>query len=55
MISKKALEIVDKTLQDISCNHKPFGNKLIIVGGDSRQILPVVQNGTEKNIIEKRI
>ena len=51
MISKKAVEIVDKTKQDISCNHKPFGKKLIILCGDFRQILPVVQNGTDKNMI----
>ena len=27
MIPKKAFEIAEKTLQDISCNHKQFENK----------------------------
>ena len=55
MIPKKALEIVNKTLKVMSSNGKPFGNKLIILGGDFRQILPVVKNGTERKIIEETI
>ena len=52
--SKKALE-VNKTLTDMSNNDKTFGNKLIILGGDFRQILPVVKNGTERKIIKETI
>ena len=39
MIPKKALEIVDKTLRDC-CNieNLPFAGKLMILGGDFRQI-----------------
>ena len=56
MIPKKALEIVDKTLRDC-CNieNLPFAGKLIILGGDFRQILPVVKNGTKFNIINETI
>ena len=56
MIPKKALGIVDKTLRDV-CNidHLPFAGKLIILGGDFRQILPVVKNGTKFNIINETI
>ena len=49
MIPKKALKIVNKTLKDMSSNGKPFGSKLIILGGDFHQISPVVKNGTENN------
>ena len=55
MIPKKALEIVNKTLKDMSSNGKPFGNKLIIIGADSREILPVFKNGTGKKLIEETI
>ena len=46
MIPKKVLEIVNNTLQDVCSNKVPFGGKLIILGGDFRQILPVVKNST---------
>ena len=52
-IPKKALEIVNKTLKHMSSNDKPFENKLMILGGDFRQITPVVKNGTERKIIEE--
>ena len=55
MISKKALEIVDKTLQDVCYNNEPFGGKLIILGGDFRQILPVVKHGFRNTIVEETI
>ena len=48
------MKIVDTTLQAISCVHKPFRNKLIILDGDFCQIVLVV-NGTGKNIIEETI
>ena len=40
MIPKKALEIGDKPFKDMSCNNNPFGNKLIIFGGDFCHIFP---------------
>ena len=55
MVPKKALEIVDKTLQDVSYNNEPFGGKLIILGGDFRQILPVVKHGFRNTIVEETI
>ena len=36
-------------------NNKPFGNKLIILGSDFCQILPVVKNVTERRIIKETI
>lgn len=55
MISKKALEIIDKTLRDLCNNNIPFGNKLLILGGDFRQILPVQKRGTKESIIQDTI
>ena len=37
----------------MSCNNKPFGSKLFILGGDFCQILPVLKNGTERRLIEE--
>ena len=55
MIPRKALEIVDKTLQDVCNNNLPFGGKLLVLGGDFRQILPVVKNGCRSTIIQETI
>ena len=55
MIPKKALEIVDKTLRDVSYKDEPFGGKLIVLGGDFRQILPVVKRGFRNTFIEETI
>ncbi|EGT37482.1 hypothetical protein CAEBREN_25238 [Caenorhabditis brenneri] len=45
MSPKAALETVDQVLQDVTGIKKPFGGKLIILGGDFRQCLPVVHRG----------
>lgn len=55
MIPKKALEIIDNTLQDLCDNTNPFGGKLIILGGDFRQILPVIKYSSRTTIIEETI
>lgn len=55
MIPKKALEIVNKTLQDVCSSYLSFGEKLIVLGGDFRQILPVIKNGFRSSIIEETI
>lgn len=36
---------VDRSLGDIRKKDKPFGGIPFVFGGDSRQILPVVQHG----------
>ena len=55
MIPKKALEIVDRTLQDLCFNKLPFGGKLLILGGDFRQIAPVIKSGSKSDIILQTI
>jgi hypothetical protein len=46
MVHKEALRIIDQVLQRIMDNVLPFGGKLIVVGGDYQQLLPVVSNVT---------
>jgi len=33
----------------------PFGGKVVVLGGDPKQILPVVQNGSKSQIINASI
>ncbi|XP_042757711.1 uncharacterized protein LOC122197560 [Lactuca sativa] len=57
MIHKHAFEALDRSLKDIlSCDFRgnsklPFGGKTIVFGGDFRQILPVVPNGSMQDIV----
>ncbi|XP_022032303.1 uncharacterized protein LOC110933386 [Helianthus annuus] len=57
MIHKHAFEALDRTLKDIlmpDCSNSealPFGGKVIVFGGDFRQILPVVPNGSRQDIV----
>ncbi|XP_044585994.1 uncharacterized protein LOC123266031 [Cotesia glomerata] len=55
MAPRYALEIIDRTLQHIMNNNIPFGGKLMILGGDFRQLLPVQPNATRSEIINLSI
>ncbi|XP_024006604.1 uncharacterized protein LOC112083106 [Eutrema salsugineum] len=44
MMSKDCFETLDRTMRDILEVDKPFGDKVIVLGGDFRQILPVIPN-----------
>ncbi|VDL66325.1 unnamed protein product, partial [Nippostrongylus brasiliensis] len=52
MASKAAFEAVDILLRDVMQNNSPFGNKLIVVGGDFRQTLPIVQHGGREETVQ---
>nr|XP_047142927.1 ATP-dependent DNA helicase pif1-like [Hydra vulgaris] len=52
MIPKHALSAIDKLLQDICNNNFSFGGKVILMGGDFRQILPVVKRGRPAEVVE---
>ncbi|KAG2190432.1 hypothetical protein INT47_005587, partial [Mucor saturninus] len=58
MISRDVLETVDRSFRDImrhqdeGLGRVPFGGKLIVFGGDFRQVLPVVPKGTKDDIIQ---
>ncbi|XP_057760274.1 uncharacterized protein LOC130980630 [Arachis stenosperma] len=61
MISKYCYEALDKCLRDIlRCSdsynaHLPFGGKVVVLGGDFRQILPVIPKGSRQDIIQSSI
>ncbi|RZB86135.1 hypothetical protein D0Y65_026272 [Glycine soja] len=41
--------------QDTNSNHLPFGGKVVVFGGDFRQILPVVPKGSRFDIVHAAI
>ncbi|KMQ89447.1 hypothetical protein RF55_10925 [Lasius niger] len=41
MAPRYALEIMDRTLRDIMNNNISFGGKIVLLGGDFRQLLPI--------------
>ncbi|KAL7114938.1 hypothetical protein ACP275_04G152500 [Erythranthe tilingii] len=46
MAKRWAIENVNKCFQDIMGNNEDFGGKVMVFGGDFRQVLPVVPRGT---------
>nr|XP_047144013.1 ATP-dependent DNA helicase pif1-like [Hydra vulgaris] len=55
MIPKHALNAMDRLLKDVCNNNFPFGGKVILFGGDFRQILPVVKRGRPTEVVESCI
>nr|XP_047131763.1 uncharacterized protein LOC101240932 [Hydra vulgaris] len=55
MIPKHALNAIDRLLKDVCNNNFPFGGKVILFGGDFRQILPVVKRGRPAEVVESCI
>jgi ATP-dependent DNA helicase PIF1 len=51
MLNKIVYEAVDRTFKDLLDNDKPFGGKVVVLGGDFRQILPVIVRGTREQIV----
>jgi hypothetical protein len=61
MTDRKAFEALDRTFRDIKKAHDPpagsipFGGKVVVLGGDLRQILPVVEGGSKTEILNATI
>ena len=61
MANRRCFEALDRTFRDIEkakspeAAHTPFGGKVVVLGGDLRQILPVVEGGTREDIISSTI
>ena len=52
MINRLAFEAFDRTLRDITGdNDSVFGGKVVVFGGDFRQILPVIPNGSRQDVV----
>ncbi|KAJ1684991.1 hypothetical protein LUZ63_016381 [Rhynchospora breviuscula] len=52
MSKRQAVEALDRTLHDVTDSRHPFGGKIVVFGGDFRQVLPVVRRGTKAQIID---
>ncbi|KAK1612070.1 hypothetical protein QYE76_035743 [Lolium multiflorum] len=61
MTHRKCFEALDRSLRDVlSANDplladEPFGGKVVVLGGDLRQILPVVEGGTRSQVVDAAI
>lgn len=61
MAHRHAVEAVDRTLRDIlslsdaTSLSKPFGGKTVLLGGDFRQILPVIPQGTRQDTVDAAV
>jgi len=59
MISRHVFDTVSRSFQDImkmvdpELEQVPFGGKLIVFGGDFRQVLPVLPRGTRAQIVDQ--
>lgn len=57
MMNRFCFEAFDRTMRDIMSSQdkdnigKPFGGKVVVLGGDFRQILPVVRKGSRQDIV----
>jgi hypothetical protein len=52
MTKRQVVETLDRTLQDIMDCNESFGGKVVVFGGDFRQVLPVVPHGTRAQITD---
>src|SRR3954469_3830764 len=59
MAHKHAFEALDRTLKDVMSKYgnskEIFGGKVVVFGGDFRQILPVVPRGSRSDIVHSAI
>ncbi|XP_028752788.1 uncharacterized protein LOC114712419 [Neltuma alba] len=51
MVQRYCIEAFDHSLKDLIHSNLPFGGKCIIMGGDFRQILPVVPKGSRASVV----
>ena len=51
MQHRYCVEAVDRTLKDICDNDKAFGGITVVLGGDFRQILPVIPKAVREQIV----
>ena len=52
MTHRHHLEALDRTLRDLMASEEPFGGKVVGLGGDFRQVLPVVRRGNQASIVD---
>ncbi|KAI3977322.1 hypothetical protein MKX01_000235 [Papaver californicum] len=55
MARRYSLEAFDRTMKDITKSDEPFGGKLLTMGGDFRQVLPVIPRSTRGQTVDAYI
>ncbi|KAL3110874.1 hypothetical protein niasHT_014811 [Heterodera trifolii] len=55
MLSNTVLDYIDRLLRDVCANASPFGNKVVVLSGDWRQLTPVVEHGTREDQVDTPI
>ena len=55
MTHRHALELVDRLLKDLMDSNLPFGGKVVVLGGNFCQVLPVVRKGSCPQIVNASI
>ncbi|CAN6548323.1 unnamed protein product [Malus baccata var. baccata] len=55
MAHRHAFEALDRTFRDLIDIDLPFGGKIMIFGGDFRQVLPVIRKGTKSELIQASV
>nr|GEZ86592.1 ATP-dependent DNA helicase PIF1-like [Tanacetum cinerariifolium] len=55
MAKRQAVEAVDQTMQDITWVKLPFSGKIMVLGGDFRQVLLIVRRGTRAQIVDSSL
>ena len=52
MSDKRVYACVDRVLRDVSKSKRPFGGKLMLLGGDWKQLLPIVRGVTTRSVVQ---
>ncbi|CAC5395794.1 unnamed protein product [Mytilus coruscus] len=55
MVHKHVIECGHRTFCDIMECNDPFGGKIVMLGGDFRQVLPVIRHGRQADIVESNL
>ncbi|PNX72649.1 ATP-dependent DNA helicase PIF1, partial [Trifolium pratense] len=61
MMNRHCFEAFDRTMKDLmgkvdkENRKKPFGGKIVVLGGDFRQILPVIRKGSRGDVVKATI
>jgi hypothetical protein len=55
MTKRQSVETLNRSLHDIMGCEVPFGGKVMVLGGDFMQVLPVVPRGTREQIMDNTL
>ncbi|XP_012856929.1 PREDICTED: uncharacterized protein LOC105976186 [Erythranthe guttata] len=55
MMHRYCFEALDSTMRSILQSDEPFGGKVVVLGGDFRQILPVILKASRQDIVHATI